>query len=290
MAAAEDSATSNGGDGTGPGGSGGSTEQASAGTSSGRGGGGSRAPQACYSTSSQGKRKVDCVTADGWWSSAWNCRVKLADPQPAKDHPIWDGTQDGGAVYTCALDTSNARHGVDGYVAQYQRWSATPPAGPAAPVDPEALARRAIARMNIPYPGLGTAPNQGKVGVVGQPAWFWATDTKTSAGDALTASASDQGLTVRVRAELTSVVVNPDDGGRRLRCPGGGLKYDTSYGASTPHGSCVHRYTKAGTYDVSATAGWTITWTGGGRSGTIDFPMTSTATVEVGEAQTVSTR
>lgn len=262
---------------------------------SGKGGDGqasnaSAAPQVCYSRSSRGRKKVDCVNSSGYWSTAWNCRVSLADPQPPKSDPIWDGVDEGGAVYTCAIDTSNAVHGQDGYVAQYQRWSAAPPAGPAAPVDPEVLVRRAIARMGIPDPTLGTAPNQGKVGVVGMPAWFWVSDKTTTSGRALTASASDRGLTVRVRAELRSLVINPDDGGRRIRCAGGGVPFDRDNPNDRPAGACTHMYRKAGSYDVTANAGWVVTWTGGGRTGEISMPMSSEATIELGEAQVVSTR
>lgn len=77
----------------------------------------------------------------------------------------------------------------------------------------------------------------------------------------------------------------------RVRGAGGGLEYDeTRYGECTPQGSSAHVYSKVGWYDVIASAAWVVTRTGGGRTGSIDCPLSSQATVEMGETQVVSTR
>ena len=57
--------------------------------------------------------------------------------------------------------------------------------------------------------------------------------------------------------------------------------------------TCGFRYQRtsgSGTFTVSASTSWVVEWTGGGESGNIAMPMTtSTAQVRVGELQSVNT-
>ena len=50
---------------------------------------------------------------------------------------------------------------------------------------------------------------------------------------------------------------------------------------------CGYRYTKQGTYTVTATSYWTINWSGIGESGVINQTYTSSVVVTIGELQTV---
>ncbi len=56
--------------------------------------------------------------------------------------------------------------------------------------------------------------------------------------------------------------------------------------------TCGIRYqhtTKGGTFTVTATTSWVVQWTGGGQSGQIQMPTTtSTTDVRVGELQSVN--
>ena len=76
--------------------------------------------------------------------------MSLADPQPAKSDPEWEGHKTG-AIYECY---SPAIVGTR----MYTFWSATSPAGPAAPPDPRVLALRAIATMRLRAIGIGIVP------------------------------------------------------------------------------------------------------------------------------------
>ncbi len=243
-------------------------------------------PQKCIATGSQGSVEVPCVNAEGWWSPAWGCRVKKANPQPPKDDPVWSGN-DEGAIYICALELSVVVHGQDGYQASYPRWSLFPPPGPASPVNPEEIARRAIAQLGIPLPAVKTAPKTDGVGLVGLPAWFWVEDTARQRGP-LSTSATDQGLTVTLTAKMTQLKVATGDDGTTISCPGLGLAYADRYGLSRPEGSCTHRYTQPGSYDTRTTATWVIDWEGGGQSGEFVAPMRTSRTVTIGEQQVLN--
>ncbi|HLM23364.1 MAG TPA: hypothetical protein VK390_17805, partial [Propionibacteriaceae bacterium] len=56
------------------------------------------AEQKCVSSYSG--REVPCEDGDSWWSNARDCYVSLADPQPLKSDPQWEGNRTG-AIYEC---------------------------------------------------------------------------------------------------------------------------------------------------------------------------------------------
>ena len=58
----------------------------------------------------------------------------------------------------------------------YSLWSATSPAGPAAPHDPRVLAQQAIARMRLRAINIDIVPEPraGSVAIIGMPTWMWA--------------------------------------------------------------------------------------------------------------------
>ena len=43
-----------------------------------------------------------------------------------------------------------------------------------------------------------------------------------------------------------------------------------------------------GTYTITATANWVVHWGGIGQTGVIDFPRSSSGTVEIGEIQVLN--
>jgi hypothetical protein len=91
--------------------------------------------------SSYSGKEVPCRDGSSWWSNARDCYVSLADPQPPKSDPEWEGHRTG-ALYECYSP------GIVGS-RMYTFWSASSPAGPAAPPDPRVLALRAIATMRL---------------------------------------------------------------------------------------------------------------------------------------------
>jgi hypothetical protein len=235
----------------------------------------SKSPKRCVSSFSG--KEVPCRDGSSWWSNARDCYVGLADPQPAKSDPQWEGHKTG-AIYECyspALVGSR----------MYTFWSATSPAGPAAPPDPRVLALRAIATMRLRAIGIGIVPeaHAGSVGIVGMPTWMWVADPGQHTWGPITRTASSAGYSVTATAKVRRVVWAMGDG-NTVTCTERGAPYADSFGKRASP-DCGHMYTRQGTYTVRATSYWRVTWTGIGQNGTIPLDFTRTAVITMGEAQ-----
>ncbi len=141
--------------------------------------------------------------------------------------------------------------------------------------------------MNLRAVQIGIAPeaSAGSVGLVGVPNWMWVADPTATTFGPTSASASAGGWTVTATARVSQVVWDMGDG-QVITC-GAGTPYDASYGmADSP--DCGHTYTRQGTYPVTATSHWVVTWSGIGDAGTITLDLTQGATVTIGEAQVVA--
>ena len=227
--------------------------------------------------SSYSGKEVPCRDGNSWWSNDHDCYVSLADPQPARSDPEWEG-HTSGAIYECYSP------GIVGS-RMYTFWSATSPAGPAAPPDPRVLALRAVATMRLRAIGIGIVPEPraGSVGIVGMPTWMWVANPGQQTWGPITRTASSAGYRVTATAKVQRVVWAMGDG-RTVTCTKRGTPYADSFGKqSSP--DCGHTYTRQGTYTVRATSYWRVTWAGIGRSGTIPLDFTSTAVITIGEAQ-----
>ena len=235
----------------------------------------SNAEQKCVSSYSG--KEVPCKEGDSWWSNDRDCYVSLADPQPPKSDPQWEGHRTG-AIYECY---SPAIVGTR----MYTFWSATSPAGPAAPPDPRVLALQAIATMRLRAIGIGIVPEAqaGSIGIVGLPTWMWVANPGQHTWGPITRTASSAGYSVTATAKVQRVVWAMGDG-NTVTCTQRGTPYADSFGKrSSP--DCGHTYTRQGTYTVRATSYWLVTWAGIGQSGTIPLDFTRTAVITMGEAQ-----
>lgn len=213
----------------------------------------------------------------GWFNNGNGCYYKLAEPQPtAPPGKQW-------YVQTCNGGDLGAQTTVllDG-----------PPAGFGTPPDPEELARRALASIELLPPRAAVAPRKSKgAGLVGLPVWMWASPGVGYFGP-LTASASDRGLTVSITAKVDRIVWTMGDG-KRVTCTGPGTAYKVDgprAGLTSPDCGYHRGYLKAGTYRVSATTHWTVHWaSSGGGSGDIAQTRTSgTVPIEIDELQVVT--
>jgi hypothetical protein len=235
----------------------------------------SNAAQKCVSSYSG--KEVACEDGDSWWSNDRDCYVSLADPQPPKSDPRWEGHRTG-AIYECyspALVGSR----------MYTFWSASSPAGPAAPPDPRVLALRAIATMRLRAIGIGIVPEAraGSIGIVGLPTWMWVANPGQHTWGPITRTASSSGYSVTAAAKVQRVVWAMGDG-TTVTCTERGTPYADSFGKrSSP--DCGHIYTRQGTYTVRATSHWLVTWAGIGQRGTIPLDFTRTGVITMGEAQ-----
>jgi hypothetical protein len=235
----------------------------------------SEGPKRCVSSFSG--KEVPCRDGSSWWSNARDCYVSLADPQPPKSDAEWEGHTTG-AIYECYSP------GIVGS-RMYTFWSATSPAGPAAPPDPRVLALRAIATMRLRAIGIGMVPEAqaGSVGIVGMPTWMWVADPGQHTWGPITRTVSSAGYSVTATAKVQRVVWAMGDG-TTVTCTKRGTPYADSFGKRASP-DCGHIYTRQGTYTVRATSYWRVTWAGIGQSGTIPLNFTRTAVITMGEAQ-----
>lgn len=235
-----------------------------------------------------GGAEVSCSNSAGTWSNAVNAWCRLTSPQPPSTDAVWGGRTEG-AVYTCTPPRTNIADPDFGL--SFQRWLPTSPELP--PPDPEVLAWRALAAVNLQPIDMGIAPeplatNPSSLGAVGLPVWLWADSTSPNTTGPISNSASERGYTVNITARLKNITWTLGDGSAPIQC-GIGQRFDPgSMGPNTPV-VCGRQagYAKQGEYTITATSNWEVTWNGIGRSGVIQYPRETSGTVRIGEIQVV---
>lgn len=230
--------------------------------------------------STQKLDSVPCRSNHGYWSNERQCYIRPMQPPPTKSSPLWEGHTDG-AVYECVR--------VAGQVTVSVRfWSKTAPAAPAAPPDPAVVARTVVRQMQLRAIRIGMAPEdaEGRVGIVGLPAWMWVADRNAHTFGPMVRSASVGGTSVTATAKVDRIVWAMGDGGA-VTCRSAGVLFaDGDGGRESP--DCGYTYTRQGRYTVRATSHWTVTWTSNsGAGGTIPLAFTATRILDVGEIQVV---
>jgi hypothetical protein len=219
------------------------------------------------------------------------CTFTVADPQPMLSHPAWAGHgPEDGAIYLHVCPKPSGFGPGDWIGLVFLANQAAAPAGP--PVDPRALARQAIDSMVMHGPEIRMAPPPGSnSAVVGVPVWMW-----TDRGEHITglteASASAGGVTVTAVGQVSEVRWDMGDG-HSVAC-GVGTPYVA--GADGPSPDCGYTYATASTrhvpgggpWPITATSTWTITWSGGGLSGTETLQLSSSAELIVGEVHVLN--
>lgn len=158
-------------------------------------------------------------------------------------------------------------------------------------VDPSVLAQDALASIEIVAPEIRTNPSADDRLYVRVPTWLWVESAWWRSYEA-TASAGRVSSTVTARPTRTSWAFGD---GRSLRCDGPGIAWRP--GLAEDATDCRHTYTTSsagrpeGTFDLSATVEFEISWTSNtGQGGTLPaISRTSVMVVEVGEIQAVGT-
>jgi len=232
---------------------------------------------------------VPCSSeTSGTYSDDLQCYLRLRDPQPPPDSPLWEGNYPEGAVYQCSSALS-----YPGTIGGGPVWLPGPPDGG---LTPEAAAQVVVRRMDLRAADIGIVPeNQpGRIGAVGAPVYMWTTPGPTTFGpQSLTGSAG--GVTVTATAKVDRVVWSMGDG-TSVTCRTPGTVYEDRFGFR-PSPDCGHRYTRTSAgrpgsaYPVSATSFWVVDWTGpAGSSGRITVDLLSSTSIVVGELQALVTR
>ncbi len=214
------------------------------------------------------------------------CTYEVADPQPWSGHPVWAGQRpEEGTIwmFTCPRPAGFGSGVWSGLV--FLQDGAASPTGPA--VDPGVLAQQAIASMTLRAPEIRLAPPPGSnSGLVGLPVWMWVERSLETAGPTR-ASASAGNVTVTAVAQVGRVTWDMGDG-NTVTC---GLGTPYREGTGTPSPDCGYVYAQAsrrhvtggGGWPITATSTWTITWSGGGLSGTETLELSSSAELFIGE-------
>lgn len=256
-------------------------------------------PSACtYQGGAGGPEEIPCSRDGGWWSNDKQCYWSLDDPQGA---PPAGRDASVGAWYTCNLYQCNNPRGC--YT--MGQWLLAPPPG-VSRYTPAQAAGMLVRTFTLEPITIGMAPeskvhSDDPIGTaayrrtwVGIPVWLWVDGTSESTWGPLSRTATYGGVTVTATANVRSLTWSSGDG-QTINC-GVGTPFNAAAMANqlaVDSPTCGFRYQRtsgSGSFTVSASTTWVVEWTGGGESGTIAMPSTTTtAQVRVGELQSVNT-
>jgi hypothetical protein len=252
--------------------SGGGTQQTTTGTT-----GTTGTMPVCRSVSGA---EVPCTGKAGTWNGS--CYVRILDPQPPMDYYMWEGRTDGHIAW-CSKNPDSAGEALI--------WVPSIPGVDPGP-SPRELADRAVASMQLTAGAIGVTPlgDNGEMGIVNMPMWLWVADPGESTTGPITRTATDGAVTVTATAALDKVVYDMGEH-RTLTCLGPGTAYDPGQHGDSASPDCGYTYTQSSAhqphqaYTITATSYWTVTWSGGGQSGTIALDFNRSISYPVGEIQ-----
>ena len=120
--------------------------------------------------------------------------------------------------------------------------------------------------------------------VVGYPLWLWTEGPRT-----VSATETAHGRTFTLKARQTSTTFTPGDG-HTITCKKT-TRYKPSVRPETPSPTCGHTYQRPskGSYTLTATTNWTVTWSVAGFSGTLPGSHSATRELTVGELHALVT-
>ncbi len=162
----------------------------------------------------------------------------------------------------------------------------------AAPISPGVLAQQAVSRLALPTlvirinPTVRLDPARPVSQISYVPSWLW---VDAGSWGSRSATASVPGLAVTATARATRLVFTTGDGAT-VTCNGPGTPWTPGTDPAAASPTCGHTYTTPGSYTLQATATWSVTWAGGGATGTAG-PLSTTAglNVQVAEAGGLNT-
>lgn len=212
-------------------------------------------------------RVVACTSSLGTWTG--DCYARPADPQPPLTDPIWAGRTEG-TIVVCTAPSLGT------YFARTYSWvpDTTLP-------DPADLAREAAALLDLAPPPLVMTPPPNLADpnvLINRPAFFTFSDVGPSVFGPVSATASDGGLIVTVTARLDQITIDVGDG-TTIACSPSQVR--ASPGWAAPSSVCSYTWTRTstdqrdGTFHITGTSYWDITWSGGGQRGTLSRSTTA---------------
>jgi hypothetical protein len=228
-------------------------------------------------------KEIPCER-DGGYAGADGCYYQPSDPPASVIDAVGGQPEGEGGWYlkVCYNDDGTTTAGLGGPV-----WIAgAPPV-----VSPEVLARQARKRLNLPTVVIKLNPPGDQL--VNLPVWL-ALDRSSWKPQSATASAG--AVSVTATARPVNVTWAMGDGSSQT-CDGPGTAWtrSTNPRAASPDCGHVYRHPSAGatggSYTVTATVTWEVTWAGAGQSGTVPgLETTGQVQTRVQESQAVISR
>ncbi|TCC16616.1 hypothetical protein [Kribbella speibonae] len=242
---------------------------------------------------------VPCRTGDGFFDAASGCYLRplagprsLVSPSKVSDYPA--GTK----FYECWLIL-----GIDEGkpIVQITPESVNRPPGETQTIDPRVAARRVVESMNFVAPQLGLSPyvqSADRVGIVNVPVWMWVTDPGATTTGPQTKVAALGGVSITATGTVDRIEWSMGEG-ETVTCKGAGSPFTKAMATgkslkdmpSSP--TCGFRYSKtshcekSGKYNVTATAYWTVHWTGGGMQGDIPLDFSRSIPLQIADLRPV---
>lgn len=152
----------------------------------------------------------------------------------------------------------------------------------------EEVFEKAVDQIRLTPPTIGASPclaaPDGCMGTVGVPVWLWVEDGGELPSESAQASAGP--FSVRAEATVSRVEWSLGDGQSTV-CTNAGTVFDPDvHGWSAPDCGFETGWEKAGTYTLTATYLWDISWSGD-VNGSVTREMSSSQDVTVREIQAV---
>jgi hypothetical protein len=175
------------------------------------------------------------------------------------------------------------------------------PAAPPPPPNPAVLAEEAYRELEIPQPSIGAGPDRTKL-AVNLWTWLWVDNpgqlsvTVAAGGVSVTATATLSSVTWTLGEPATQSDTYQQGSPATITCQGAGTPPPASYDwkAQPPCGYKFHwrslkeRTGGTGTWPITATTNWTVTWQSNtGVTGGTTLNATSNDQFDIGEYRTV---
>lgn len=164
-------------------------------------------------------------------------------------------------------------------------FGSAPAAAPVPAVPPVVIAREAAASLQLPVQTVRIGPdpslNRWNMLAVGYPLWLW----REGAGT-ISESVALGGASLSMTATYQSTTYAMGDG-NTVTCAESTPWVAGAQPAGTPSPTCGYSYTRPGTYAITATHTWNLSWSGLGESGSFPLTNVSSTTVEIGELASV---
>ncbi len=241
---------------------------------------------------------VPCRTADGFFDAASGCYLTQRDYVSTLANPPKGGYPPGTKFYRCWVILGV----VDGKPEGIERFeSVIREPGETRTIDPRVAAQQVVKTMNFVAPQLRVSPyvqSADRVGIVNVPIWMWVTDPgpTTTGPQAKTAALGGVSITATGTVDRIEWAMGAGD---TVTCKGAGTAFTREMAAgkslkdmpSSP--TCGYKYAKAsrceksGAYSVTATAYWTVHWTGGGMQGDIPLDFSRSIPLQITDLRPV---